>query len=429
MIPKTKWAELIKDFHKKELPKLIERDIKIPLNIPIERAISIIGPRRSGKTYEMYSLIKKLLETEKKEQIIYLNFERVDIKGAIDQDLMNMLETFYEIYPENRKRKIWLFLDEIQNVTHWENFVRTSIDENIKVYLSGSSSKLLSKEIATSMRGRSIIYTVYPFSFKEYLKMKNIAYGKYLSSTEKADIKNAIEDYLSYGGYPEVILYPDEREKIISEILETTIYKDVIEREKIRNIKAMNLLIKGLINSKEFSVYKFYNFLKSDGIKIGKNVLYNYIEYLNDAFFVFMLKKFSYSYKELEQSIPKSFFIDNAFLKINGIEDRARLMENCIFIELKRRGFEVYYWKDIQGKEIDFLIKKNNKVIQIIQVCYNLEDLNTRERELRALIKASDELKCNDLLVITNDKNGTEKFNGKNIKFISLWKWLLEIKE
>ncbi len=425
MITKDKWAEIIKDFHQKELPQTIEREIIIPLDIPIERAISIIGPRRTGKTYEMYNLIKKIIKTEKKEQVIYINFEKVNVKDATDEDLIKMLETFYEIYPENRKKKVWLFLDEIQNVINWEKFVRTSLDENLKVYISGSSSKLLSKEIATSMRGRNITYAMYPFSFKEYLQIKSINYPSYISSAEKSEIKNALADYINYGGYPEAVLFPSEKEKILSEILETTIFKDVIERENIRNIKAMRLLITGLINSKEFSVYKFYNFLKSNGIKIGKNVLYNYIEYLNDAFFVFMLKKFSFSYKELEQSIPKSFFIDNGFLKVNGINDKARLMENCIFVELKRKDSEIYYWKSALKEEIDFIIKKGNKIKQLIQVCYNIEDFNTKERELKALIKGSKELKCNNLLVITDDKEGEEIFKQKKIKFIPLWKWLL----
>lgn len=428
MINKQKWVEIIKDFHEKSLPELIEREIKIPLETPINRAISIIGPRRAGKTYEMFNIIKKLLEKEiKKQQLVYINLERADL-GIIDEkDLVLMLEVFYEIYPENKNKKIWLFLDEIQNVNNWEKFVRTALDENIKVYLSGSSSRLLSKEIATSMRGRSISYNVLPFSFNEYLKAKRISAGKFLSSFEKAKIISLLNNYVEYGGYPEAVIYETEREKILTDIRETAIYKDVIERSKIRNVKAMKLLINALINSKEFSVNKFYNFLKSSGIKIGKNVLYNYVEYLNDAFFIFMLRKFSYSYKESEQSIPKPYFIDNGLLRISGITDKGRLMENLVFIELFRRGLDIAYSKSITKEEIDFVIKENKNIKQLIQVCYDISNNETKEREVKALIKMSKELRCNNLIVITMDYEGREKVNGKEIKFTTLWKWLLNI--
>lgn len=428
MINKQKWTEVIKDFHERSLPELIERDIKIPLETPINRAISIIGPRRAGKTYEMFNIIKKLLEKDiKKQQLVYINLERADL-GIVDYtDLVLMLEVFYEIYPENKNKKMWLFLDEVQNANNWEKFVRTALDENIKVYLSGSSSRLLSKEIATSMRGRSISYNVLPFSFNEYLKTNGILAEKFLSSLEKSKIINLLNNYIEYGGYPEVIIYQTEREKILTDIRETAIYKDVIERSRIRNVKAMKLLINALINSKEFSVNKFYNFLKSSGIKIGKNVLYNYVEYLNDAFFVFMLRKFSYSYKESEQSIPKPYFIDNGLLRISGITNKGRLMENLVFIELFRRGLDIAYSKSITKEEVDFVIKENKNIKQLIQVCYDINAPDTKEREVRALIKMSKELRCNNLMVITMDYEGKEKVNGKEIKFTALWKWLLDI--
>ena len=423
MIKKDKWIEIIKDFQEKKIPEAIERNIKIPLEIPIKRAISIIGPRRTGKTYEMFILMRKLLSSIKKEQILYFNSERADL-GLLDyRDLTVMLETFNEVYPESKK---WLFLDEIQNIPEWEKFVRTALDDNIMVYLSGSSSKLLSKEVATSMRGRSLTYTILPFSFKEYLKVKNITYSKLLSSKERVKILNALRGYMEYGGYPEAVIYPEEKERILTEIKETTIYRDVIERSKIRNIKIMKLLIDALINSKEFSVNKFYNFLKSNGMKIGKNVLYVYIQFLNDAFFVFLLRKFSYSYKIAEQSIPKVYFVDNGLLWISGIKDKGRLMENLVFVELLRRNLDISYYKSVTKEEVDFVIKESKKVKQLIQVCYDINGFNTKEREIKALIKASKELNCSNIMVITWDYETEERVKNKKIKFIPLWKWLLQ---
>jgi len=424
MISKDKWAEIIKDFHKSKFPEMIERDIVIPTKIPLKRAISIIGPRRAGKTYEMFQLMKKLLMETKKEHLLYIDFERADLGVVEAKDLINMLETYYELYPKNKK--IWMFLDEIQNVAGWEKFVRTALDENIKIYLSGSSSKMLSKEIATSMRGRNITYTMLPFSFKEYLKKRNFEYKKYFSSDEKAKIIYFLQDFMKYGGYPEAVIYPKEKEKILKEILETVIYKDVIERSRIRNVKVMKLIIGSLINSTEFSVNKFYKYLKSLGIKLGKSILYNYIEYLNDAFFVFMVRKFSYSYKHAEQSIPKPYFIDNGFLTISGIADKGRIMENLVFIELMRREANIWNYESFTKQKVDFVIKEKKKVKELIQVSYDIQNFNTKDREIKSLLKACKELRCNNLVVINWDYEGIEKYNNKKIIFVPLWKWLLE---
>ncbi|RLF34791.1 MAG: hypothetical protein DRM99_05860, partial [Thermoplasmata archaeon] len=280
MISKERIATIIKDFHEKGVPWLVERDLQIPIEIPIKRAISIIGPRRAGKTYSMFQLMKKLLKKYEITQILHLNFELTILKNLSLEDLNLIKETYFEIYPENKNRKIWFFLDEIQNVEDWETFVRTLLEENINVFISGSSSKVLSREIASQLRGRSLTYTVLPFSFAEFLRAKKIEPKKYLSSKEKARIMKETREYLNFGGYPEAILYPEEREKIITEILETTIYRDVVERYKVKNIKALRLLMTSLINSatKNFSVHKFYNFLKSQGIKVSKTTLYEYLE-------------------------------------------------------------------------------------------------------------------------------------------------------
>jgi len=425
MISKDKWAEIIKDFHDKEIPLAIARDIKININQDIKRAISLIGPRRAGKTYETFLLMAEILRENDKKRILYVNFERADL-GIIDYaDLSIMLETFYELYPENKKEKIWLFLDEIQNVSGWERFVRTCLDEGIKVFITGSSSKLLSKEIATSMGGRNLSYKVFPFSFSEFLHAKDFEIKKFYSSSEKSRLANFLEEYLKYGGYPEAVLYKDERDKILRDIFDTAILKDVVERHKIRNNAVMKTLIKSLLSSKEFSVNRFYNYLKSQGIKIGKNALYNYLEYLEDAFFVFSLRKFSLSYKKSEQSLPKIYFIDNGLLSINGIDDKGRLMENLVFIELARRGLDISYYQTPLKEEVDFLIKEGKKVKELIQVCYSTEDFMTFQREVSSLLKAGKEFKCNNLIVITKETEKEENSAGKKIKFIPLWKWLV----
>lgn len=426
MISKEKWAEIIKDFHEKKMPEIIPREQEIDIERNIKRAVSIIGPRRAGKTYEMFFLINKIKHKYDLNRVLYINFERADLEDLSYKDLVVMLETYYELYPQNKNTKIWLFLDEIQNVSEWERFVRNCLDEEISIFLSGSSSKLLSKEIATSMRGRNISYHVYPFSFKEFLYAKKFEIKKYYSSSEKALLNNLFNEFLVSGGYPETIIYDKEREKIIKDIYDTAIYKDVIERGKIRNIKVLRLLIKALLTSKEFSMHKFYNFIKSQGIKTSKDALYKYADYLSDAFFVFFLKKYDLSYKKSEQSLPKIYFIDNGILSLNGIDDKGRLLENLVFIELSRREREIVYYQNSLKEEADFLVKEGKKVKQIIQVCYDISNFMTIDREKRALIKASKEFNCNNLVLINMYEEKEEIIDRKKIKFIPVWKWLLE---
>ena len=429
MIARETWIRMIKDFQEFELPKLVKRDLRIEADLPIKRAISIIGPRRAGKTFFMFQVIGELLRNGiDKSRILYVNLESDLLIGCTVEDLRNMLNIFYEIYPENRGRKIYLFLDEVQNVPYWERFVRNLVDSGgIQVYVSGSSSKLLSMEVATSLRGRTLPYYIYPFNFKEFLRAKGFEVEKYLSSSKKATLLNLLQKYME-GSYPEVVLFEKEREKVLKEIFDVTIYRDIVERFRVKNIRVLRLMAKGLVSSTYFSIHKFYNYIKSLGMKVSKNTLYNYVEYFSDSLVLYTLRKYSRSYKEVEQTIPKIYFVDNGLLIINGVENTSRLMENLFFSELLKKGLtpnENLFYFYSNNKEVDFVITSGGKVKQLIQVCYNIDDFNTKEREISALVKASKELDCSDLTVITWDYEGVEKHGGRRIKFLPLWKWLL----
>ncbi len=425
MMPKETWITIIRDFHESKLPSVIPREQKIEFESDIRRAISLIGPRRSGKTFEMYLLISKIRQKYPIDRALYINFERTNLQGLSDKDLAIMLETYYEIYPSNKGKRIWLFLDEIQNVNDWERFVRTCLDDGISVFLSGSSAKLLSKEIATSMGGRNLSYHIYPFSFKEFLSAKKFETKKYYSSSEKAALVKLLREYLQFGGYPEAVLYIDQREEIMQDIFDTAIYKDVIKRGKIRNPVVLQELINALLKSKGFSINKFYNYIKSRNIKTSKDALYKYSGLLEDAFFVFLLRKYNLSYKKSGQSLPKVYFIDNGLLTLNGIDDKGRLLENLIFVELVRRKKEIAYYQNILGEEVDFVVKEGKRVKQLIQVCYDLSNFITLERETKILIKASKEFKCNNLLLINMHEEKEQTAHGKKITFMPVWKWLL----
>jgi predicted AAA+ superfamily ATPase len=428
MISKTIWGNIIKDFQKRRYRDIVQRDIHYPLDIPLDRAVVLTGPRRSGKTYLMYMGIKELLaRKEDKNSILYVNFEDSRLVGAVSQDLNTLLKVFFEFCPD-RNEKTWVFLDEIQVLPDWERFVRTLVDmENVNVFVTGSSSKLMSKEIATSMRGRSLTYNVYPFSFAEVLKAGKLEYEEYLSSALMGEIIQKLEDYVRYGGFPETVLYREEWDRILSEIVDVTIFRDIVERYDVKNIKMLKLFLNAIFNSKEFSIHKFYNFLKSQGYKVSKNTLYTYFGYFEDSFIVFPLKRFSYSYKNIESSTSKMYLVDNGLLSLQGIQDYGRLIENIVFIELKRRSKgDLFYYKSTSGREIDFIIKEGKKVSELIQVCYMLDDFVTKEREVKALLQGSEELQCDNLLIITWNYEAVEIVSGKKIRYVSLCKWLLD---
>ncbi|MBC2746594.1 MAG: ATP-binding protein [ANME-2 cluster archaeon] len=428
MISKTLWENIIKDYQKRRYRDIVQRDIHYPLDIPLDRAVVLSGPRRSGKTYLMYLGIKELLaRKEDKNSILYVNFEDSRLVGAVSQDLNTLLEVFFEFCPD-RNKKTWVFLDEIQVIPDWERFVRTLVDmENVNVFVTGSSSKLMSKEIATSMRGRSLTYNVYPFSFAEVLKAGKLEYEEYLSSAQMGEIIQKLKDYVRYGGFPETVRYREEWDRILSEIVDVTIFRDIVERYDVKNIKMLKLFLNAIFNSKEFSIHKFYNFLKSQGHKVSKNTLYTYFGYFEDSFIVFPLKRFSYSYKNIESSISKMYLVDNGLLSLQGIRDYGRLIENIVFIELKRRSKgDLFYYKSTSGREIDFIIKEGKKVSELIQVCYTLDDFVTTEREVNALLQGSEELRCDNLLIITWDYEAVEIISGKNVRYVSLCKWLLD---
>jgi len=428
MVSKAVWGELIKDFQERALPESIEREIGYPLATPLKRAVVLIGPRRAGKTYSMFQAMKKLMAggTDKK-RILYMNFEDSRVSGASLEDLNALLDVFFEMYPGNKGQKTWFFLDEIQLVEKWELFVRRLLDaEDAEVFVTGSSSKMMSREIATSLRGRSLTYRIFPFSFREFLAANKMAYGRYLSSADRAKLISSLREYMDYGGYPEAVIYTQEREMILRELVDVTVYRDVIERHRVKNSKVLRLFFTALFSSKLFSIHGFFNFLKSQGIKISKNTLYSYFEYFRDSLVMYPLRKFANSYKGLEGSMPKVYFVDNGLLHSQGIRDNGRLMENLVFVELLKRWDEgLSYYLSLDGKEVDFVVKEGRKIKQLVQVCYDIEDYVTKDREIKGLLKASEELKCNDLLLITWEHEGEEAVGGKKISYMPLWKWLL----
>lgn len=424
--------EYLLDFQKRELPELVERELKIGKS---KRIKSIIGPRRAGKTFFMFQQIKELIRSgEKKESILYLNFEDPRLVDIDFKEIREIIKLHWQLYPSSTRGKLNVFVDEPQNIENWEIAIRSLHDEEFDIFLSGSSFKLLSREISTSLRGRTLSYLLLPFSFKEFLKMKNTSFDvARLSSKEKSILLGLLGEYLEYGGFPEVILEEgsENKIKIINEYFSLIVYRDIVERFKIKNTQLIKWLIKSLTTSfsKEFSVHKLYLTLKSRGVKTSKNTLYSYLSMLEDSIFVFFVPRFDYSVRKRESSINKAYLCDAGFAKLaETSKDQGRKMENIVFLELERRKralTNIFYWKNPQQEEVDFVIKTSAQVEQLIQVCSDIADIDVKKREVRALIKASKQLHCDNLLVITEDYDRVEEHEGKTIKFTPLWMWLL----
>ncbi|MEO8230802.1 MAG: ATP-binding protein, partial [Ignavibacteriota bacterium] len=327
---------IIKDFHSKSLPNFINRDLSIPINSG--KTISIVGSRRAGKTYFLFQLIAKLqLGSVKKTDIIYINFEdeRLNLKT---EDLHLIMDAYYELYPDN-DNELYLFFDEIQNINNWEKFIRRLYDTVTKnIFITGSSSKLLSKEIATSLRGRSVSYEIFPLTFKEYLNFFNIDSTDFHSTRNKSKIVKMFNSYLTTGGFPEVVHYDDEfRAKTLQSYLDVMIFRDIIERYDISNPIALKYIIKKSISnvSNYLSINKLYNELKSTGIKVSKDSIYLFLNYIQDCYLLFLVNIYSESINVQNTNDKKIYCIDNGLannVSFSFSENTGRLLENDVYL-------------------------------------------------------------------------------------------------
>lgn len=414
---------LIKEFQENEFPEIVGRELRIPLT---NKIITLIGSRRAGKTFYFYQLMKELVEKNvPKDRIVYVNFEDDRILPLKVADLNDLLEAYFELFPNNKGKETYFFFDEIQTIKQWEAFVRRIYDkEKARVFVTGSSSKLLGKEIATAMRGRTIAFQLFPLSFKEFLSFKGIKLVKdFEYSSQRFKIKKLAEEYLYFGGFPEIVLEkPELKQKIFSEYFELVIQKDLVERFSIRNTSLLRSLLKFLITNlaSPFSINAYYKTVSKE-MPIGKETIMEYLSHIEDVNFIYLLPLFDYSLKKQQANPKKAFCIDNGIrnaVAFTFSKDEGKLAENTVFIELKRREKETYYWKN-KG-EIDFIIKNKDNGLEAINVTYSNQ---ASEREIKELIEFKQKFKnTKKLIVITRDLE--KKENG--IEFTPLWKWLLK---
>lgn len=382
----------------------------------------IIGVRRCGKSV----LANMLLQGKK---FAYMNF---DDERLSNYDTTQILSSFSEIYGNDVKT---LFLDEIQNLEKWELFANRLQRLNFNVYITGSNSKLLSKELATHLTGRHIVVELFPFSFREYLRAINFK-EETESSIGKGFIKHELKNYLDNGGFPEIIVEKENSIRYLRDLYGKIIERDIINRYDISYKKTFKEIAMTLLSNP--GRFISYNRLKKQFNIKSEHTVKNYISYLEEAYLIFLLNRFSFKPVEIEKSEKKVYVIDTGIINNVSIKfsnDYGGIYENSVAIELLRKksfnnNLSIYYWKNEKHEEVDFAIKEGLKVKQLIQVCYETGNVKTKEREIRALLKASKELGCDNLLVITEDEetSKTIKWFGikKDVKFMPLWKWLLE---
>ena len=419
MIERATWEEVISDYLELRM-EYTKREVEIKL--PKSRALAIVGPRRAGKTFFLFQLWDEL--DPERRRSLYVNFEDPRLVGATAEDLMEMLRTYHSLTSVPKGEKLLFLLDEVQVVDGWERFVRYALDMGHRVILTGSSSKLLSKEIATVLRGRAITVNLYPFSLSEVLGVKNLKKAL-LGLEARGKLLGVIRECLEWGSYPEVVFQPELRREILREILDVTIYRDVVERWRVDNLKALRFLFKLLASSSHTSVTKLHSTMKSFGIAVGKPTLANYVEYLSDALVVFPLRAHVKSEKKKELLGFKPYFVDNGLLKVLGVSDRGRLLENLVFTELLKRGLrpneDIFFYVTGSGREVDFIIPGE----ELIQVSWKLHPEN-RERELSALVEASAETGIEELTVVTWERypEGKLEVAGRVIHPIPIEKWI-----
>ena len=429
---KEKLKELIIEHKEKFLKKTelvkreIQKDIAPLLN---QREIIIItGVRRGGKSSLMRLISNDLIEKYDilQDNILYLNFEDERFTYFDINDFEQVYEIFLELYhPVGRK---YFFLDEIQNVKGWEKWLNRLYEfEDLKIFVTGSNATLLSSEIATVLTGRNRQLIVYPFSFNEFLSLRNysITEKDFYLREKRIEIKRLFDEYLKLGGFPEVLKISDNT--LLEQYLKDIIYRDVIARYSIRNIKEIKELI--LYLASNIGTIQSYNNLREMINVKSLNTIKNYLEMLENVFLFFKIDLFSFSVKKQIYNPSKIYSVDSALsnaIAFKFSENMGHIYENIVFIELQRKNKEVFYWKSKRGREVDFVIKSGLKIDEAIQVCFSFTDKKTRDRELESLLSAKNELNVDNLVMITEDEKGEEVIDGVTIRIIPLWKWLLQ---
>ena len=421
------------------VPDLTARDVWLPA--VTNKAIAVIGMRRAGKTSLLWRIVGERLKAgTPREALVYFSFEDDRLAGMMALDLQLVIEEYYKLYPARRDReKTTFLLDEIQLVTGWETFARRILDsEAIELFVSGSSAKLLSREIATSMRGRAMEAVVTPFSFREMLRHHAALPAKpslRLPKAGRSALHQMLQRYLTYGGFPELQalsgpVHARERNELLKTYVDVVLLRDVVERHNVSQPQVLRWLVQQLLGNTagSFSINKFFNDLKSRGVAIGKERLHEYLAHLEDTFLVTSISIASESERRRQVNPRKIYPADTGLMALFDAADRpntGHALETLVLHECLRRGAQVAYVRTASGYEVDFLATQYDRSQTLIQVCADLHDAATLEREVRSLQEARQEHPKARCLLITLEQP-VRAPEIKGITVVQAMDWLLD---
>lgn len=405
-------------------------------SIPVDsgKIITVPGVRRCGKSSLFLLAINQLIREQivTKEQILFLNFDDERLKMNAD-NLDEILQAYRELYPAISLKDVYMFFDEVQMADDWQPFVRRVYEQECRhIFLTGSSSRMLSSELATSLRGRTLQYEEFPLSFNEFCDFTGIDTNHYVPES-RAKLVNAFKVYLHGGGFPEVVLAaPLYKDRILQEYFFVMLYKDLVERYEIKNPEPIRYFIKRVMSNltKPTSINRIYNELKSQGVSIGKNTLYDVIVQIESIYLFFSLTKYEPSLVKENTGDKKYYCIDNGLRSVllnPQSEDNGKLLENVVFLHLQRNlriqeGLHYYKGK----KECDFVVVEYDEVTRLIQVSYQMNDEETRRREVDGLLEAAQITGCRELTIITMEMEAKWNEQGMLIHVLPAWKWMLD---
>jgi uncharacterized protein len=400
------------------------------------KAAICVGVRRCGKSTVMRQIMEKLEKSGvSKENFLVLNLFDDRLSALSGQSIGLITDAFFSLYPDKKNsEKIYIFLDEIQSIQGWERYIdRLLRTENCEVFLTGSSARMLSKEIGTQMRGRSISWELFPFSFLEFLDFKDFKTPKSPNSKQAFQLQKLFQEFWTTGGFPEVFnVSASMRVKIHQEYKQSIILRDLIERHDISHPKAIIDLATWLINNNGclYSINNLTGYLKSLGHKLAKSSVSQYLDWFEDAYFLFSVRLFDPSLARSNANPKKIYCVDHGLVSSISSQilvNSGRLLESLVFVALRRDHAEIFYYRTKSGKEVDFIVPNKRHGPTLIQVCESLHDPKTRKRELAALDEAMWEQKIKSAVIVTMADSETIDTHSGTIQIVPAWKYLLSL--
>ena len=424
------WDILLSDWFSRPLPTTTRRRTR-PSALP-GKADAVFGMRRSGKTSLLLGELADRVERGlPRERALYLSLEDERLAGLEAAGLGGMLEAWWRRYPSVAGQECWLILDEVQEVPGWEKFVRRLIDRGgIRLAVTGSSAKLLSREIATSLRGRCVPLELLPFSLDEVLAHAGTAVHGPWPPPEagRAALQQALDRYLEVGGFPEVVgLDGPSRVQMLRNYVDVVLFRDVVERHGATNIPALRRIVRRLVSAPatQLSVHRFHNDLKSAGVTVGKDTLYAYIEHVEDACLAFRVPMWTESERVRSANPPKTYVVDPGLAHAWSARPQpGHQLENVVYLELRRRGGDIAWMRTKSGFEVDFVIS-GHQGVSLVQACYELHEPETRARELRALSEAMAETGIREATIVTRLESEEIQLSSGVVHVVPAWAWLL----